>query len=332
MLEQLILHTELNITIIDPNSDFVRLHSVRSGAAAADARAYRARARTVQVLRPANVAYNTRDVLRAWFSDLAEPEQAAALQMDPLRDREEYSELARIGETFAGRRYSLDNVLKQAQSSAEGAALALRIKNLKVADWAVWARGRDKSTAEALRPDTRAAVADIGALRSASEKAAVAAVVLGNLWRARERRRPTLIVIDEAHNVCPSEPTSALQQNATDYCINIAAEGRKFGLYLLLSTQRPQKVHRNVLSQCDNLVLMRMNSRADLADLAGAFSFVPASLMDEATRFRQGETLVAGKIVPAPYIAKVGGRVSEEGGADVPATWSQPRRPAKRAR
>jgi hypothetical protein len=40
---------------------------------------------------------------------------------------------------------------------------------------------------------------------------------------------------------------------------------------------------------------------------------------------------VAGKIVPAPFIDRVGGRVSEEGGADVPATWSQ-QRTAKGAR
>jgi uncharacterized protein len=56
-----------------------------------------------------------------------------------------------------------------------------------------------------------------------------------------------------------------------------AGEGRKFGLYLIVVTQRPQKVHENVLSQCENLVLMRMNSA-----------------VDRATTFRQGEALVAG--------------------------------------
>ena len=77
-----------------------------------------------------------------------------------------------------------------------------------------------------------------------------------------------LIVIDEAHNVCPAEPEDPLAALATEDAIRIAAEGRKFGLYLLVVTQRPQKVHENVLSQCDNLVLMRMNSAADLAHVA----------------------------------------------------------------
>jgi hypothetical protein len=325
LLEQLILHTDLNITIIDPNSDFVRLGEVRKGVSEKDARGYRARARALQVLRPASVASNNRSVLRAWFSDLAEAEQASALQLDPLADREEYSELSAIAESIGERRYSLDDVLDRARASDSPAArdLALRIENLRVTDWDVWAKGRQPSSADVLRDSTRATVADIGTLATPSEKSAVAATVLGNLWRRREQRRPTLIVIDEAHNVCPAEPDTPLQGNATEYCVNIAAEGRKFGLYLLVSTQRPQKVHRNVLSQCDNVLLMRMNSRADLAELSGAFSFIAPSLIEESMRFRQGETLLAGKIVPTPLIARVSGRISEEGGADVPATWAE---------
>ena len=62
---------------------------------------------------------------------------------------------------------------------------------------------------------------------------------------------------------------------SSDRAVQIAAEGRKYGLYLLTSTQRPNKVHENVVSQCDNLLLMRMNSQADLADLSRLFSFVP---------------------------------------------------------
>src|SRR5256886_11352057 len=48
------------------------------------------------------------------------------------------------------------------------------------------------------------------------------------------RSRPVLIVIDEAHNVCPAEPPDPLVALATDHAVRIAAEGRKFGLYLLV--------------------------------------------------------------------------------------------------
>ena len=109
---------------------------------------------------------------------------------------------------------------------------------------------------------------------------------------------------------------------ATNYASLIAAEGRKFGLYLLTSTQRPQKVHDEVLSQCDNLLLMRMNSEADLGHLSDAFSFVPDSLIQRATTFRQGESLVAGKVVSHPMYVRFGRRLSQEGGADIPTSWA----------
>ena len=109
---------------------------------------------------------------------------------------------------------------------------------------------------------------------------------------------------------------------ATDYAVRIAGEGRKFGLYLLVSTQRPQKVHENVLSQCDNLLLMRMNSLADLGFVSEVFSFVPPSLLDRATTFRQGESLAAGLIAPHPAFLRFGQRLAQEGGGDVPADWS----------
>jgi DNA helicase HerA-like ATPase len=104
--------------------------------------------------------------------------------------------------------------------------------------------------------------------------------------------------------------------------IRIAGEGRKFGLYLLLASQRPNKIHSNVLSQCDNLLLMRMNSHADLAHLASILSQVPTSLMEQATKFSIGESLLAGRIVQNPTFAKFEGRLSVEGGGDIPTTWA----------
>jgi uncharacterized protein len=130
------------------------------------------------------------------------------------------------------------------------------------------------------------------------------------------------VVIDEAHNVCPGRPEDALTALAADTVVRIAAEGRKFGLYLLVSTQRPQKVHENVISQADNLVLMRLNSAADAAFAQAVFSFVPAELVARSATFRLGEALVAGKLSSHPALVRFGARVAEEGGADVPATWA----------
>jgi DNA helicase HerA-like ATPase len=140
-----------------------------------------------------------------------------------------------------------------------------------------------------------------------------------------------LIVIDEAHNVCPQRSAGGVVELAARHVIQIAGEGRKFGLYLLTATQRPQKVHENVVSQCDNLLAMRMNSAADLVHLGASFSSLPAALLEEASHFRLGEALVAGKISPVPTHVRFGSRLGQEGGSDVAADWAaraaEPARP-----
>ena len=85
-----------------------------------------------------------------------------------------------------------------------------------------------------------------------------------------------LLVIDEAHNVCPADPVDPLARATTERLIQIANEGRKYGIWLLLCTQRPSRIHQAVLAQCDNLALMRMNSPGDLARARAALRVRPA--------------------------------------------------------
>ncbi len=67
------------------------------------------------------------------------------------------------------------------------------------------------------------------------------------------------------------------------------------------------------MSQCDNLLLMRMNSQADLADLGRLLLLRARGLMAGATSFRMGQALVAGKLMPQPaYVAD--GRAGLGGG------------------
>ena len=320
ILERLLTETSLRLVILDPNSDFVRLGTVRAGTDPALAERYREAARGVTVL-SADAPGERR--LRLHAAEMDPATQAAVLRLDPIADREEYAALAGL---IAGRQDRSVIEVLPASEHPEARRLGLRLRNLGVDRYTVWAPGEAGSVLDTVHDQgTRCVVIDLGSLPAREEQSLVAAAVLGDLWRRRHERKPVLIVIDEAHNICPAEPADQLTAQAAEHAIRIAAEGRKFGLYLLVSTQRPQKIAENVLSQADNLVLMRLNSLADTAFTQEVFSFVPPSLIDRAVTFRQGEALIAGKISPQPALLRFGARISEEGGADVPATWAHGR-------
>jgi hypothetical protein len=314
VLERLLADTQLRLVILDPNSDYVRLGHVREGADPALADRHRSVASEVEVH---SAGGDPR--LRLAVRELPTDVQAALLRLDPVEDREEYAELAAL--LAEERPPSLEALAASDRPGAQ--RLATRVANLGVSSYGIWARGEPGSVLDALEAGgPRCVVVDLGSLATREEQSLVAASVLGRLWSLRTRREPVLVVIDEAHNVCPGRPEDPLTASAADTVVRIAAEGRKYGLYLLVSTQRPQKVHENVISQSDNLVLMRLNSAADAAFAQAVFSFVPPELVARSSTFRLGEALVAGKISSHPALMRFGARVAEEGGADVPATWA----------
>jgi hypothetical protein len=307
LLERLLMETNLRVVVLDPNSDYVRLGEPR-----VDDERYRDAANSVEVRSGSGGG----DAIRVRFRDLSPAHQAGLLRLDPLGDREEYAELLALVEDE-----SIRNLADLAESPADD--LKLRARNLGVDRFGIWPGQDGESLLDELVDPSgpRCLVVDLGSLPTRDEQTLTAGAVLERLWRERGRREPVAVVIDEAQNVCPAEQADPLTALATEDAIRIAGEGRKFGIYLIVVTQRPQKIHENVLSQCDNLVLMRMNSVADLAHVAGVFSFVPPGLVDRAATFGQGEALAAGKIASHPALVRFGSRMSYEGGADV-AGWA----------
>ncbi len=308
LLEQVLLETTLPMVVVDPNSDHVHLGAI-SG-----------HGRVVVAGRgpQANVA------LRIHLSDLTLEEQALTLGLDPVHDAAEYGAFADAVSRLNKMHYGMADVEREVRSDHSDAAerLALRISNLAVSQWSVWASAEETSLVD-ISDDWRVLVLDVGSLDEPRERALVALALLGVL-RRRPKKRSVLIVMDEAHNVCPPEAITPLGRVVTEYTVWIAGEGRKYGIHLLLATQRPQKIHPNVLSQCDNLLLMRVNSSEDIDRLVTSFSHVPEGMIREASGFELGEMLAAGPLAPIPLRLRTGRRLTPEGGADLPTTWAMP--------
>jgi uncharacterized protein len=324
LLEQLVLHTRLPLLVLDPNGDHVHLGRTRADVDPVIAEAYAAAADGLRVLRA--TADDDSEPLRVRFTELGMPGTAAVLQLDPIGDRDEYNALLHVmlddpTRTFGTVREALDAFHASGDPVLD--AVRKRGENLGVDRMAAWA-GQTRRTVDEIWAEDRprAIVADSSGFEDRRERLAIAVAVLQQLWARRKERRPLLLVVDEAHDVCPSEPADELQQLAVELFTRIAGEGRKYGIHLLLASQRPDKLPDNVLSQCDNLLLMRVNSGADRAALAERFGFAPPGLVELAGSFGLGEALLAGRFAPVPLLARTGARLTLEGGADVPTDWA----------
>ncbi|MBS1697475.1 MAG: ATP-binding protein [Actinobacteria bacterium] len=311
VLEQLLLNTELPMLILDPNGDYTRMRETLPSATAADAE--RLAEADIRVFRSGSAEGER---LHVRYTDLPAATKAAVMQMDPIADAEEYNVLLH-GDPDA-RTFDAQEMLAELRGSGDPdqRRLANRMENLQILDWDLWSRGQ-ASVVDTIDERPRATVLDLGGFTHPAEPKVAALAVLEHLWAHREERRPVLIVIDEAHNLCPPNPQTAVERALVAQLVQIAAEGRKFGLWLLLSTQRPTKIHPNVLSQCDNLALMRVNAPRDLAELADVFGFAPEASIRRSAEFRQGQALFAGGFIAEPTFVQMGERLTQEAGGDV---------------
>jgi Helicase HerA, central domain len=108
------------------------------------------------------------------------------------------------------------------------------------------------------------------------------------------KRRPTFIVVDEAHNFVPEEADSDLQKQVSDLIMTIAAEGRKYGLFLIVSTQRPQKLRKGLVAECENIAVMKLQSIVERKYLVSNTSLEEGNEQKVAT-FKSGDVLLSGR-------------------------------------
>jgi uncharacterized protein len=322
ILEQLLVQTTLRMVVLDPNSDYVHLGQVDHDTPHGND----ALASGLAALRPKVHIFGTGHdhEMKSVFSRLTLDQRATVLRLDPTRDADAFGAFLAISTEFGVTDYGVADLAHAAAQRGDPASLRLerQITNLRIQDSAIWVDGTGPAIREVLPDDWRAVVFDLGSLAARRDRSIMAASTVTYLWESRHERQPVLLVVDEAHNVCPSHPTDEDQAMTTELLVAMAGEGRKYGIYLLMATQRPQKLHENVLSQCDNLLLMRMNSTQDIAHLSDVFSHIPADLVAQARGFSQGEGLAGGPITSEPLLFNTGRRLTPEGGSDVPATWA----------
>lgn len=115
---------------------------------------------------------------------------------------------------------------------------------------------------------------------------------------------PFMLVCEEAHNYIPKN--GGAEYNASKHSIErIAKEGRKYGLNLMVVSQRPSEVSETIFSQCNNFIVLKLTNVNDQNCIKNLLPDNNASLVDTLPTLAAGECLVVGDAVPLPAIVKM---------------------------
>ncbi|MEM2539517.1 MAG: ATP-binding protein, partial [Candidatus Bathyarchaeia archaeon] len=91
----------------------------------------------------------------------------------------------------------------------------------------------------------------------------------------------------------------------------------KFGVFLILITQRPSKIHSDALSQCNSQIIMRITNPEDQKAVSISSERMSRDLLEDLPGLNVGEAVIVGEVTKAPVMIKVKRRRTQEGGADV---------------
>ncbi len=112
------------------------------------------------------------------------------------------------------------------------------------------------------------------------------------------------LLLEEAHRYIASTP-SRYAVDANRIFERIAKEGRKYGLFLLVASQRPSELSKTVLSQCSNFVVHRIQNPDDLSQIRQMTPFISDAVLKRLPSLPKQHALVFGTSVNLPTTFKV---------------------------
>lgn len=144
-----------------------------------------------------------------------------------------------------------------------------------------------------------------------------------NFWSPPAQRHPTLLVFEEAHNYIPRvSGEKAFARNAVE---KVAKEGRKYGVTAMVISQRPSELSETVLSQCNNMIVLRLNNPEDQAYVRKVVSDQFGNLVRMLPILRPGEAFVIGDAVLMPLrtLIRLPSHLPRSGNMDFMLHWGK---------
>ena len=120
-----------------------------------------------------------------------------------------------------------------------------------------------------------------------------------------DMRLPVLLVLEEAHNFAPAQARSDAEKRSITTTRQIAQEGRKFGVGLVIISQRPSRLDETTLSQCNSFVIMRMVNPADQAFVRRVIETIGEDEAKLLPDLDVGEAILSGQFINFPVLVRM---------------------------
>ena len=148
-------------------------------------------------------------------------------------------------------------------------------------------------------------------------------------WTSLDKRHPISLLCDEAHLYIPNRSEADANSDVSiEIFERIAKEGRKYGVGLVVVSQRPSEVNKTVLSQCNNVVAMRLTNGEDQSVIRRLLPDSLGSFGDLLPILDTGEALVVGdaSLLPSRIRIAVPKSKPNSGTVDFWDCWSEPKK------
>ena len=136
---------------------------------------------------------------------------------------------------------------------------------------------------------------------------------------------PLLLVYEEAHKYAPNND-AAKYRASRESIERIAKEGRKYGITLLLASQRPSEISETIFSQCSNFLALRLTNPSDQNYVKRLLPDTMGNLVDRMPSLRAGESLLIGDAVVLPSVVQIDMCDPTPASSDIPywQLWQEP--------
>lgn len=133
-------------------------------------------------------------------------------------------------------------------------------------------------------------------------------MILEFLSRFDKRKRgsvPVVIALEEAQNYIPEVNRKDRESISKKVFERIAREGRKYGLSLVVSSQRPSELSKTVLSQCNSFIVHRIQNPDDQSYIRKLVSSANSEILNQLPTLPQQHVIVMGDCVRTPVVARI---------------------------